>query len=95
VSVAGFLERLFGAPKEPPRGSPERIADVQRILRELEPLIAADGGAIELVAVEDGRVDVRLEGACQRCLASETTLFEALEPRLREKLPWFGELRRV
>lgn len=68
---------------------------MQRLLDELEPLVAADGGAIELVAVEQGRVDVRLEGACQRCLASEATLFDALEPKLRTALPWFRELRRV
>jgi Fe-S cluster biogenesis protein NfuA len=92
---AGFLERIFGKPPEPPRGDPERIAAVQRLLAELEPLVAADGGAIELVAVERGRVDVRLEGACKSCVASESTLFDALEPKLRAALPWFSELRRV
>ena len=75
------------------RGDPARIAEVQRVLDELRPMIAADGGAVTLVAVDDGWVEVRLQGACTNCSSSNTTLQDAIEPMLRNKLSWVRGVR--
>lgn len=78
---------------EAPRGEPVQIAAVEAVLAELRPLVEADGGRLQLVAVEDGWVAVRLGGACRSCHAQEETLREALEPRLRAELPWVRGVR--
>ena len=91
-----FLRRWMGhAPGDgvEARGDPLRVAEVRAVLVQIEPLVRADGGRIELLAVEAGRVLVRLSGACSHCHASDMTLRGVLEPRLRAALPWFEELR--
>lgn len=88
-----FLDAFRGDADAPPAGDPERVAAVERVLAELRPAVALDGGDVRLVAVEDGWVVVRLEGACRSCYARSQTLDEALAPRLREALPWFEGLR--
>ncbi len=91
-----WLDRLLGSEHptaSPARGDAARIAEVQRILDELAPLIAADGGRVELAAVDGGRVHLRLMGSCTHCSASDMTLQGAIEPRLRAALPWFEGLR--
>jgi Fe-S cluster biogenesis protein NfuA len=75
------------------RGDAARIAEVQLVLDELRPMIAADGGQVSLVAVEDGWVEVRLQGACTNCSSSNTTLQDAIEPMLRNKLSWVRGVR--
>ncbi|MGA3290934.1 MAG: NifU family protein, partial [Candidatus Bathyarchaeia archaeon] len=47
---------------------------VQKVLEEIKPQIQADGGNIELVAVENLTVKVRLSGACAGCPMSAITL---------------------
>ena len=37
---------------------------VEKSLDSIRPALMADGGNVELVAVEDGIVQVRLQGAC-------------------------------
>lgn len=92
-----FLGRILGMARgevEPPRGDPERVRVTQAVIDELAPLVAADGGRIELVEVcADGWVHVRLRGACAHCSASPDTLQMALEPRLRAAAPWLRGVR--
>jgi len=89
-----WLARVFGRADAPePEGDPLRVTAVQAVIAELRPLFRADGGDVELVSVEGGRITVRFRGACRSCSASEITLHEALEPRLRERCAWFEELR--
>ena len=87
-----WLRRLLGG-SPPPRGDALRLAEVEGVLREIAALVAADGGRIELRAVDDGEVVVALRGACESCSASDLTLQGLLEPRLRERLEWFATLR--
>jgi len=37
---------------------------VEAVLDQIRPFLQRDGGDVELVAVEDGIVKVRLKGAC-------------------------------
>ena len=90
-----FLDRILGASGDAPHSIPgdsERVAAVQRVLEELRPMLALDGGDVELLEVAGGRVHVRLVGACTSCSLQDTTLEGALVPRLRDELPWFERL---
>ena len=87
--------RPFRSEARAATGDPEQVAQAQAVLDELRPAIAADGGEIQLVSVEDGWVRVRLRGACAHCVVSDTTVHEALEPRLKERHAWVLGVRAV
>lgn len=73
-------------PVEPPRGP---LADkVRDILDEqVNPAIAAHGGAISLVDVQDTEVYLEMSGGCQGCAMSRLTLRQGVERMLRQALP--------
>ncbi len=73
-------------------GQEDLRAKVEQALTELRPALAMDGGDVELVAVEDGVVRVRLLGACCGCPMAAMTLVGFVEERLRSQLP---QVRRV
>ena len=75
------------------RGDPERAREAWSVLEELRPLVAMDGGDVELVSVDDGWVEIRLRGSCTSCHMSDTTVRGAVEPRLRERLAWVRGVR--
>ena len=52
---------------------------VEAALEKIRPSLEADGGNVELVDVEDGKVTVRLTGACGSCLMSAMTLRMGVE----------------
>jgi len=51
---------------------------------KIAPMMAADGGAIELMQIKDGKVFVQLKGACNGCAASGSTLKYIVEKNLKE-----------
>lgn len=65
---------------------------VQEALAEIKPQIQADGGDIDLVAVENGTVKVRLRGACVGCPMATLTLKQGVERIIKSKVP---EIRSV
>ena len=60
---------------------------VQDALAEIKPQIQADGGDIDLVAVENNVVKVRLRGACVGCPMSALTLKQGVERIIKSKVP--------
>ncbi|MBL8859508.1 MAG: NifU family protein [Planctomycetes bacterium] len=95
-----WLERLLSGFKEAPErgpayGDPTRIAEVDGVIEELRPFFRSDGGDVHLIGIENDVVVVELIGACKSCAASAQTLHQALEPRLRARLPWVSGLRRA
>jgi Fe-S cluster biogenesis protein NfuA len=60
---------------------------VQAALAEIRPQIQADGGDIELVAVEGNVVKVRLRGSCVGCPMSALTLKQGVERLIKAKVP--------
>jgi Fe-S cluster biogenesis protein NfuA len=84
----GFLSWLSGGAPAEPRGDPARVREVQRVLDELRPALAIDGGDVQLLEVFEDGVRLRLTGACTGCGSQGETLRHALVPRLTERLPW-------
>lgn len=70
-----------------------REEDAKKLVDEvLAPLIAADGGTIQLVGVVDKRLLVRLSGTCSGCPGRPYTVGRIIEPAAKK---WFGEDVRV
>lgn len=59
---------------------------VEQALAQIRPALQADGGDVELVAVEDGVVKVKLTGACAGCPVSTITLKQGIERLLKEQI---------
>jgi Fe/S biogenesis protein NfuA len=71
---------------EPPSGPiAERVRSV--LDTQVNPAIAAHGGMISLVDVEDTDVYVEMSGGCQGCALSRMTLRQGVERMLREAVP--------
>ncbi|MGD8395176.1 MAG: NifU family protein [Candidatus Eiseniibacteriota bacterium] len=62
-------------------------ADVENVLEQVRPMLAADGGGVDLVDIEDGVVKLRLRGACSGCPGARITLHMGIERLLKEKVP--------
>jgi Fe-S cluster biogenesis protein NfuA len=82
--------RVVGPGTEPPpadRGG-SFVDRVRTVLdAEVNPVIAAHGGRVTLVGVDQGWVRIRLEGGCQGCSLAEVTIRQGIEPLLRARVP--------
>ncbi len=62
--------------------------DVKKAIDDIRPSLKADGGDIELVSVgEDGKVKVKLKGACHGCPMAQVTLKQGVEKYIKGKVP--------
>jgi len=84
-----FEVRGIGAPDAPV--TRKKLTNLQRmklvtqiIEEEIRPTLRKDGGDIELLDIEGATVLVALRGACVGCRASQLTLSDVVERRLRE-----------
>ncbi|MEQ1856717.1 MAG: NifU family protein [Longimicrobiales bacterium] len=93
VNESGFEVKPAGSPSPTasrsgaiPTGP---IADRVRSVLEsqVNPAIAAHGGMISLVDVENTDVYVEMSGGCQGCALSRMTLKQGVERMLREAVP--------
>ena len=63
----------------------EKVASSLMLIR---PQLQADGGDVELVDVDDeGKVFLRLQGACRGCPGAQMTLKMGIERVLKEHIP--------
>lgn len=60
---------------------------IKNALEKIRRALQHDGGDIELVAVEDGVVKVRLKGACAGCPMSQMTMANFVETQLKKEVP--------
>jgi Fe-S cluster biogenesis protein NfuA/nitrite reductase/ring-hydroxylating ferredoxin subunit len=65
---------------------------VDDALDSVRPYIHSHGGEVELLAVDDGVVHLRLAGSCVGCAASSMTLKRGIEEALRAGYPGFKEV---
>lgn len=88
-----ILDRVLAETRDAPEGRP-KLSNIKKIKmieetleREIRPALKHDGGDIELVDVIGNRVLVATRGACASCQASNQTLKNFVEVKLRE-LVW-------
>ena len=70
----------------------------KRIIEEIEklkPYLQNDGGNIEYVKFEDGKVYVKLTGACAGCSLIDVTLKEGIEEILVSEIPEVKEVVKI
>jgi Fe-S cluster biogenesis protein NfuA/nitrite reductase/ring-hydroxylating ferredoxin subunit len=60
---------------------------VRGALEEVRPYLESHGGDVELVAIEEGIVRLRLEGSCDGCPSSAMTLKLAIEEAIHKAAP--------
>ncbi|MCP5453412.1 MAG: NifU family protein [Spirochaetaceae bacterium] len=66
---------------------------VNKAIQQVRPSLQADGGDIELISVSDqGKVTVRLKGACGSCPMALMTLKQGVEAYLKKVLPEVSEV---
>jgi Fe-S cluster biogenesis protein NfuA/nitrite reductase/ring-hydroxylating ferredoxin subunit len=79
--VVGHLLLLHGL-------HPVPLAErVRGALAEVRPYLESHGGDVELVGVEDGVVQLRLQGSCSGCPSSTATLKLAIEEAIQKAAP--------
>ncbi|MGA8726829.1 MAG: NifU family protein [Acidimicrobiales bacterium] len=72
-----------------------RLSALTGLIDLMRPAVQADGGDLVLVAadVDEGVVEVQLQGACSSCAISSATLQGGVERILRDRLAWVTEVR--
>jgi Fe-S cluster biogenesis protein NfuA len=73
-----LIHGLYPVPLE------ERIAEAVESVR---PFLASHGGGVEILSVEDGVARLKLQGSCNGCPASASTLEHALKEAIDEAAP--------
>lgn len=79
----GASENGAAAPPEGPLA--DKVRDI--LDEQVNPAIAAHGGEISLVDVQDTEVYVEMSGGCQGCAMSRLTLRQGVERMLRQAVP--------
>ena len=66
---------------------------VEEALKEVRPMLEADGGGVDLIGVtEDGKVTLKLTGACGGCPMSQMTLKMGVERVIKKRVPEIKEV---
>jgi Fe-S cluster biogenesis protein NfuA len=60
---------------------------VREAVESVKPFLASHGGGVEILSVEDGVARLRLQGSCNGCPASASTLEHALKEAIDEAAP--------
>lgn len=60
---------------------------VKTAIEKIRPVLQRDGGDIEFVAIEDGIVKVKLQGACRGCPMSQMTVKTVVEQAIKDEVP--------
>lgn len=76
---------------------PDRVARVtalSEVIEVIRPVIASDGGSLDVIGVdvEAGVVRLQLSGACGSCAVSAATLNDGINRILRDRLSWITEV---
>jgi len=88
--IQEIIDSMHGKEPRAKRKS-ERLTNIKKIKlieetldREIKPALKKDGGDIELIDVEGNIVLVKMRGTCATCTASQVTLKNYVETKLRE-----------
>ncbi|WP_179353052.1 NifU family protein [Winogradskyella vidalii] len=69
--------------------NPEELRlNVEKALDEIRPFLQSDGGDIDLLSIDDGKlVRVQLVGACTSCSVNQMTLKSGVEMTIKKYAP--------
>ena len=68
--------------------SEELKINVEKALDEIRPFLQSDGGDINLLSIDDGKlVKVQLVGACTSCSVNQMTLKSGVEMTIKKYAP--------
>jgi Fe-S cluster biogenesis protein NfuA len=72
-----------------------RLQAVTDLVEMIRPAVQADGGDLALIGadVENGVVEVELQGSCSSCAVSATTLQAGVSRIMRDRLEWITEVK--
>jgi Fe-S cluster biogenesis protein NfuA len=92
-STQTSLEHPFPVTGEHPDAA-TRVRDLADVIEVIQPVIAADGGSLDVLAldVETGVVRLQLSGACGSCAVSAATLNGGVNRILRDRLSWITDV---
>jgi Fe-S cluster biogenesis protein NfuA len=62
------------------------------INKRVNPTLAMDGGKVDLVAVEDGVVKIKMGGGCAGCPMRQLTLVNFIQKAIIEEIPEVKEV---
>ncbi|HSV31838.1 MAG TPA: NifU family protein [Atribacteraceae bacterium] len=68
---------------------------VEKALEKVRGFLQNDGGDVELVAIENGVVKVRLKGMCSSCPMSMITMKDGIERVVKEEVPGVKSVEQV
>ena len=87
-AIEEIIQKVRGegkAPAPPPLSNMQKIKKIEEtISTEISPSLKQDGGNVELVDVIGNRVLVKMQGSCAVCKASQQTLKNFVEAKLKE-----------
>jgi Fe/S biogenesis protein NfuA len=94
----GLVLRNPNRPKTPQLGEDIELTGTpeekirQLLDQQVNPAIAAHGGRVDLVAVDDSIAYVRLSGGCQGCGMASVTLSQGVEAEILDSVPEISEV---
>lgn len=59
---------------------------------QVRPALAAHGGNVEIVDVDNDKLFVRLQGGCQGCSSSKATLKDGIQTLVKQNFPEITEV---
>jgi len=69
------------------------IRQVEKLLDDMiRPALAAHGGNIELIDIDNNKVFVKMSGGCQGCASSQATLTDGVERLIKQHYPEVEEV---
>jgi Fe-S cluster biogenesis protein NfuA len=72
------------------------LNDIKKEINSVRPGLQADGGDVELVKIdENGKVYIKLTGACGGCPMSEITLRQGIERIIKMQVPEVSSVEAV
>jgi Fe-S cluster biogenesis protein NfuA len=95
--IGTAIRNFLNPPPQIPEGdrlpSEQMRLKVQQVLDDMiNPGVAAHGGFVELLDVQEDNVYIRMGGGCQGCGAADVTLKQGIERLIRDNVPQVREI---
>ena len=69
------------------------IRQIEELFDEqIRPALAAHGGNVEIVDVDNNKLFVKLQGGCQGCSSSSATLKDGIQKLVKDNFPEIEEV---